>query len=166
MVIGAQPAPHLAVLGYCGPMTLERTFELRIPGTPAELLAPERVFGGRPPFRDLRREGQHLVGELVAYTPLMGDLRFPFRSRLHPEAEDRALLVALSPADEPPAFWAELAGEGKAEGGALAYTIRVRLHAQLPEGEKWGGKALRRMAEAAFERTISRALENLGSVRR
>jgi hypothetical protein len=150
-------------------MTLERTFELRIPGTPAQLLAPERVFGGRPPFRDLRREGEHLVGELVAYTPLMGDLRFPFRSRLHSQAEGRASLVALIPGDsraaqpssEPPAFWAELSGEGVVVGEALAYTITVRLHAQLPEGEKWGGKALRRMAEAAFQRTISRALETL-----
>ena len=142
-------------------MTLERTFELHIPGTPAELLAPERVFGGRPPFGELRREGEHLLGELVAYTPLMGDLRFPFRSRLHPEGEGRALLVALLPANEPPAFWAELSGEGAVAGETLAYTITVRLHARLPEGEKWGGKALRRMAEAAFERTISRALEHL-----
>lgn len=150
-------------------MTLERTFELRIPGTPAELLAPERVFGGRPPFGELRREGEHLLGELVTYTPLMGDLRFPFCSRLHPEGEGRALLVAESPGNhrvahapsEPRAFWAELSGEGAVVGETLAYTITVRLHARLPEGEKWGGKALRRMAEAAFERTISRALEHL-----
>lgn len=145
-------------------MTLERTFELRIPGTPAELLTPERVFGGRPPFRDLRREGEYLMGELVTYTPLIGDLRFPFRSRLQAEAEGRASLVALFPGDEGgelPAFWAELSGEGTAVEDALAYTITVRLHAQLPEGEKWGGKALRRMAEAAFQRTISRALETL-----
>jgi hypothetical protein len=104
------------------------------------------------------------MGELVTYTPLIGDLRFPFRSRLQAEAEGRASLVALFPGDEggePPAFWAELSGEGTAVGDALAYTITVRLHAQLPEGEKWGGKALRRMAEAAFQRTISRALETL-----
>ncbi|PZA08789.1 MULTISPECIES: DUF3809 domain-containing protein [unclassified Meiothermus] len=143
-------------------MTLERTFELRIPGSPAELLAPERVFGERPPFQGLHREGEHLVGELVAYTPLMGELRFPFRSHLQAEDAEHASLTAL-PLDEgaPPAFWAELSGEGTAVGGALAYTITVRLHARLPEGEKWGGKALRRMAEAAFQRTISRALEAL-----
>ncbi len=146
-------------------MTLEKTFQLLLPEPPAHLLEPERVFGGKPPFGRLERWGTQLSGELRAEIPLLGEIKFPFRSRIVQEEEGLARLMAWPqmPADSEPQFWAELSGLGQIVAGGIQYTLNLRIHARLPEGEKWGGKALRRMAEAAFERTVSRTLEQLGS---
>ncbi|MER3483168.1 MAG: DUF3809 domain-containing protein [Meiothermus sp.] len=167
-------------------MTLEKNFQLTLPEPPEHLLKPERVFGGRPPFGRLERQGSQLRGELVAEVPLLGEIHFPFQSRIDAQEEGRAYLLADSPTltlDQPramdppssppspadqqraepadPRFWAELEGEGWAVEDGICYKLRLRIHAEIPQGEKWGGKALRRMAEAAFERTVSRALEGL-----
>ncbi len=141
-------------------MRLEQPFEfaLRVGEEDARalLFAPERVFAGLPGLRDLARQGPLLSGRLCGEALLFGQVCFPFQSRL--EGEDRARLVPLPLAE---AFWAELAGEGEAQGNTLRYRGRLVLHARLPEGEKWGGRALRRMAETALERTLRRALAAL-----
>ncbi|WP_018466496.1 DUF3809 family protein [Calidithermus timidus] len=140
-------------------MNIERTFELSLPGDEALLHSPEKVFGGRSPFEAMSREGLRLRGALVADVPLLGELRFPFESELVLGA-GLAQLEPILPSPIPD-YWAEIAGEGRVQGEKLRYEITVRLHAEVPPGDKWGGKALRRMAEAAFERTLSRALSQL-----
>jgi hypothetical protein len=141
-------------------MILERSFSLDLPGTTHDLFHPEQVFAGRGPFDTLSLQADHLEGILVAEAPLIGEIQMPFESRLIPLGEDRARLEAL-PLGPPPAFWAELSGEGEARDGKLHYRLHLRLHAALPQGEKWGGKALRKMAEAAFERQMGRAIQSL-----
>lgn len=140
-------------------MNIERTFGLSIPGDEALLHAPEKVFGGRSPFEAMSREGLRLRGALTADVPLLGQLRFPFESELI-LGDGLAQLEPVLPSPIPD-YWAEIAGEGRVEGDKLHYRITVRLHAEVPPGDKWGGRALRRMAEAAFERTLSRALSQL-----
>jgi hypothetical protein len=144
-------------------MTLEKHFHLTLLEPTEHLLEPERVFGGRAPFGRLERQEDVLGGELVAEIPLLGEIHFPFKSRIVIEGADTARLEPLPL--EHGGFWAELAGGGRAAGGRIAYDLELRVHAALPEGEKWGGKALRRMAEVAFERTVTRTLEALGKAR-
>lgn len=141
-------------------MIFEKSFQLRLPESPEHLLTPERVFAGKAPFAGLERRGQQLWGYLLADIPLLGEIRFPFRSRIDLQGEGVAHLEAL-PLEPVPDFWAELSGEGAVVAGNIHYRLNLRIHAHLPEGEKWGGKALRRMAEAAFERVVKRTLEQL-----
>lgn len=140
-------------------MVLEKSFNLRLAEPPEHLLQPERVFGGKPPFGELTRQDTTLRGYLVAEAPLFGEIQFPFQSRIHPQGL-AARLEAL-PLPEPPAFWAELEGQGEVVEGGLAYRLTLRIHATLPQGEKWGGRALGRLAEAAFERNVERVLQQL-----
>lgn len=140
-------------------MVLEKSFRLHRAAPPEHLLQPERVFAGKPPFGELTRQGALLQGYLVAEVPLWGEVQLPFRSRIHPQGP-RAYLEALPLAD-PPAFWAELEGEGQAVEGGLDYRLTLRLHATWPQGEKWGGRALERLAAAAFERSVERVLQGL-----
>ncbi|MCL6527451.1 MAG: DUF3809 domain-containing protein [Thermaceae bacterium] len=144
-------------------MILEKRLHLRLAVPPEHLLEPEQVFAGRPPFGRLERNGELLEGELVAEIPLLGDIHFPFRSRIVVEGEGSARLEPVPM--EHGEFWVELAGAGRVMEGTIAYDLELRVHAGLPEGEKWGGRALRRMAEAAFERNLNRALEELGEAR-
>jgi hypothetical protein len=141
-------------------MTLEHAFSLTLPGTVEDLLKPEAVFAGRGPFGKLVRHGEELHGTLVAEAPLIGEIEMPFRSRLVQLGENRAQLEALA-GESPLSFWAELWGQGEAKQGQLHYRLNLRIHAQLPAGDKWGGQALRKMAEAAFERQIDKALREL-----
>lgn len=141
-------------------MTLEHSFSLELPGSPGDLFHPEQVFAGRGPFEQLTLSADRLEGTLIAEAPLLGEIQMPFQSRLIRPGEDRARLEAM-PLEPPPAFWAELSGEGEARGGKLHYQLNLRIHVHLPEGEKWGGKALRKMAEAAFQRQISKTLQML-----
>jgi len=143
-------------------MRFERPFAFSLKAPPGQaqalLTAPERVFADLPGLRNLAREGFLITGRLCGEALLFGEVCFPFRSRL--ETGDRVRLVPLPLAE---AFWAELAGEGEVRGDTLVYQGTLTLHAHLPEGEKWGGRAFRRMVEAALERTLRRALETLPS---
>ncbi len=146
-------------------MVLEREIELKVPfnGSPREakarLFAPEAVFAPVSVLKDLRRDGEVVEGRLSASVALFGEVGFPFRSRLRADGE-AAVLEAL-PLEEP--FWAELSGRGEARERHLHYRVRLRVHADLPDGEKWGGRAFKRLAEATFQRTLERALAQLAA---
>ncbi|WP_299427555.1 DUF3809 family protein [uncultured Meiothermus sp.] len=140
-------------------MVLEKSFQLRLVEPPEHLLTPERVFAGKPPFGKLTRQDTTLLGYLVAEAPLFGEIHFPFHSRIRSQG-NTARLEAL-PLDDPSAFWAELEGSGEVVGGGIDYQLTLRIHATLPRGEKWGGRALGRLAEVAFERNVERVLERL-----
>ncbi|MCL4455578.1 MAG: DUF3809 domain-containing protein [Deinococcus sp.] len=148
-------------------MILEKSFELTRPGKAQDLLRPDKIFAGIPVFDQLGLERGLLAGTLVAQAPLFGQVRFPFESRLAQVGagdDGPGLKVQLSAQalDPVPSFWAELSGHGSVTEESLLYQVHLKLHVDLPEGEKWGGRALRRMAEASFERTLARTLLNLG----
>jgi len=142
-------------------MELEHRFAFRLAAPPEKardlLFAPERVFSALPGLEGLKREGDRFKGRLCGEAPIFGKVCFPFESRLH--GRERAELEPIPLEAE--SFWAELGGVGEAERGELRYRVRLVLHAHLPAGEKWGGRALRRMVEAALARNLSRVLASL-----
>ncbi len=144
-------------------MELRHRFAFALAAPPKEaprlLLAPERVFAALPGIKGLKREGSRLFGELCGEAPFFGEVCFPFESELKPENEARARLVPRPLAER--RFWAELGGVGELLGNELSYRVQLVLHAELPEGEKWGGRAFRRMVEAALSRHLARALAAL-----
>ncbi len=142
-------------------MDLEHRFAFRLAAPPDKardlLFAPERVFSPLPGLEGLQREGDRFRGRLCGEAPIFGKICFPFESRLF--GREKAELDPIPLEKEP--FWAELGGVGEAEGSELYYRIRLVLHAHLPAGEKWGGRALRRMVEAALARNLARVLASL-----
>ena len=134
-------------------------FALRAPEDQARalLFSPERVFAALPGLEGLERKGNRLLGRLCGEAPIFGRICFPFESLL--SGEDRATLAPIPLPNE--RFWAELEGVGEAQGNELAFRVRLVLHAELPAGEKWGGRALRRMAEAALRHNLKRVLASL-----
>ncbi|HGY09753.1 MAG TPA: DUF3809 domain-containing protein [Oceanithermus profundus] len=141
-------------------MELEREIafclEAASPEEARELLAqPDRALARLEAFEDLKLQGDVLQGALAATVALLGKVRFPFRSRFAP-GEAGARLEALAP--EAGELSARLSGRSWLEGSRVCYDARVRLCARLPEGEKWGGRAFRKMAEAAFARALERTL--------
>ncbi|WP_456476239.1 DUF3809 family protein [Oceanithermus sp.] len=145
-------------------MRLERDVAFRLETASEEearklLVSPQRALAQLPVFQDLRLEGAVLSGALVAPFAMLGEVRFPFRARFTGGREE-ARLEPL-PLSEPGDLRAELAGEARREGAGVTYRARIVLHILLPEGEKWGGRAFKKMAEAAFARTLARTLERL-----
>ncbi len=144
-------------------MELEHRFSFAFAAPPARapelLFSPERVFAALPGIRGLERRGSRLFGELCGEAPFFGQVCFPFESELAVDGERRARLRPVRLPEK--RFWAELGGVGELKDGELRYRLQLVLHAELPEGEKWGGRAFRRMVEAALSRHLSRALSAL-----
>ncbi len=142
-------------------MELEHHFAFRLVAPPEKardlLFAPERVFSALPGLEGLQRQGDRFKGRLCGEAPIFGRVCFPFESRLR--GRERAELEPIPLERE--SFWAELGGVGEAERDELRYRVRLVLHARLPAGEKWGGRALRRLVEAALRRNLTRALAAL-----
>jgi len=148
-------------------MRLEREIEFRLQTRSEEeaqrlLASPLEALGRLQVFRDLSLEGNELSGALVAPFAILGEVRFPFRARFRSAGSD-AWLEPLPPDDPASDLWAELEGQARRERADVAYRARIALHIHLPEGEKWGGKAFRKLAEAAFTRTLTRTLDLLGN---
>ncbi len=113
-------------------------------------------------FRDLELKGGVLSGFMAAPFAIVGEVRFPFRSRFRLEAEAGTLTPIAADEATSSDTSAELGGRARLEGDRVCFQAELLLRLNLPEGEKWGGRAFRKMAEAAFERTLSRTLHDLG----
>ncbi|WP_456412892.1 DUF3809 family protein [Oceanithermus profundus] len=124
----------------------------------ALLERPQEALGRLAVFRDLELSGDELRGALVAPFALLGEVRFPFRARFTTRGETASLEPLDPGADD---LAAELSGRARREGSQVCYRARVRLRVRLPEGEKWGGRAFKKMAEAAFARTLERTLADV-----
>jgi hypothetical protein len=122
------------------------------------LARPDEALRRIPVFRNLRLEGDELQGQLTAAFALLGEVHFPFRSRFT-LAGAEAGLEDLDPG--PHELRARLNGRARLEAHRVCYRARVHLEVRLPEGEKWGGRVFKKMAEAAFERTLERTLAGL-----
>jgi len=137
-------------------MRLVKTFSFAIESKDPRslLLAPERVFSALPVIKNLRRQKNLLLGELCGEFAIFGRLCFPFESELF-ATEKRAVLKPRPLAGD---YWAELGGVAEAEGEVVNYRVDLALNAELAAGDKWGGRALLRMAEAVFAHHLNRAL--------
>ncbi|WP_457630655.1 DUF3809 family protein [Oceanithermus sp.] len=145
-------------------MRLERRVKFCLQAADADeagrlLAAPQLALARLRVFRDLELEDGVLSGALAAPFVLIGEVRFPFRSRFL-LGERTAELTPL-PLESEAESAAELAGTAELAGDRVCYQADVALQLSLPEGEKWGGRAFRKMAEAAFERTLARTLNEL-----
>ena len=145
-------------------MRLERLIECCLPaespeGARALLADPAAALGRLRVFRDLELSGDVLQGSLAAPFALVGEVRFPFSSRFE-LAGDSARLTALPPPEAGDTA-AELDGLARLDGVRVCYRAEVALELALPQGEKWGGRAFHKMAEAAFERVLARTLNEL-----
>lgn len=115
-------------------------------------------------FRDLKLESGVLSGYLTAPFALIGEVRFPFSSRFDAVADTAELLPIEPAANAERDTVAFLGGKARLQGDRVCYQAELTLELNLPEGQKWGGRAFRKMAEAAFERTLSHTLRELNSL--
>lgn len=148
-------------------MRLERTLNFCLQASnPQEarrwLQDPTLALSKISVFRDLSLKDGVLSGSLVAPFAIVGEVRFPFRSYFNPDDDFAVLTPAELDSDGSGETLAQLGGRARLDGDRVCYQAELRLHLNWPEGEKWGGRAFRKMAEAAFERTLSRTLRELG----
>lgn len=117
----------------------------------ASFLADLQVVASAPPV---------VTATLPVNAALFGQRELPFRSALHlTDAGARLRGLPLEP-DGP--GWAEVSGEARVRpadaGGSLVdYHFALTIHLDLPEPEKWGGRALLKMIEF----TARSVLENV-----
>lgn len=90
---------------------------------------------------------------------LFGQQRLPFTSELLATPSGARLRGLPLPEARP--GWAEVSGEALVTplpgGSRVRYDFRIAIHLDLPEPEKWGGRALLKM----IEYTAARVLENI-----
>lgn len=89
---------------------------------------------------------------------LFGQQRLPFESVLVPTPQG-AQLRALPLIDVRPG-WAEVAGEAHVDtapgGSRVTYTFDIAIQLELPEPERWGGRALLKMIEFTAGKVLER----------
>ena len=89
---------------------------------------------------------------------LFGQQRLPFESVLVPEARG-ARLRPLPLVDVRPG-WAEVAGAASVatapDGSSVTYEFDIAIHLELPEPDRWGGRALLKMIEYTAGRVLER----------
>jgi hypothetical protein len=90
--------------------------------------------------------------ELLFAVPMLGELVFPFQSRLEPTAQGAKLHALTLPSKT----WAGISGVGTALSGELHYSLEVDIHIDMPAGEKWGGMAFRKMVDLTAQKSLER----------
>ena len=89
---------------------------------------------------------------------LFGQQTLSFQSLLEPTPRG-ARLVAL-PFEEDKMGWAEVAGEATVyplpHGTRVTYHFDITIHLDLPEPEKWGGRALTKMIQFTAQQVLER----------
>jgi hypothetical protein len=146
-------------------LEVERDFNLPYPGdavAAAAFLRDVKKSLSRVHFiRNLRVDGDVVRADLRVEVPFIGEQLLDFESHLVLREDGADLL----PTTREGRAWAEVSGVGRArpEGSAasISYHLRVVVHLELPAGEKWGGRAFIRMAEATASRTLERVTEDL-----
>ena len=89
---------------------------------------------------------------------LFGQRTLPFRSELTRTPRGAMLRGCELPAAQP--GWAEVAGEAEVtpglSGSLVAYRFAIAIHLDLPEPERWGGRALTKMIEYTAATVLGR----------
>ena len=92
---------------------------------------------------------------------LFGQQRLRFRSQLE-RTPDGGRLHGEDLDDAP--GWARVCGTGVVvptpTGSRLEYTFDFTIHVALPEGERWGGRALLKMIEVVADNVLRRVTES------
>lgn len=109
---------------------------------------------------ELRHDDGLVSAELPVNAALFGQQRLRFRSRLD-TTPTGARLEGLE-LDEVPG-WARVSGEARVvplpNGSRLDYRFDIEIHLDLPEPERWGGRALVKMIEVTADRVLQRVCE-------
>jgi len=104
---------------------------------------------------------QHVQASIVVNAALFGERALSFQSYVRPTAKG-ATLEAL-PFDEPKLGWAEVSGDAVVyplpQGSRIRYHFDITIHLDLPEAEKWGGRALSKMIHFTAQRTLERIVD-------
>jgi Tfp pilus assembly protein PilO len=99
---------------------------------------------------------QRLRAEIPVDVPLLGHYDLTFASELVPTARG-ASLQALPVSGRK--GWAQVSGEAEVAalpgGSRVRYLLAVTLHVDLPEPERWGGRALLKMVELTAQRVVA-----------
>lgn len=111
---------------------------------------------------DVQTALQHVQASIVVNAALFGERALSFQSYVRPTAKG-ALLEAL-PFDEPKLGWAEVSGDATVhplpQGSRIRYHFDITIHLDLPEAEKWGGRALSKMIHFTAQRTLERIVSD------
>ena len=104
---------------------------------------------------------QHLRASIAVNAALFGQHDLSFESIVHPEAQGAWLEPQVL--SEKALGWAEVGGrarvQGLAQGSHVSYDFDITIHLDLPEPEKWGGRALLKMIHFTAERVLSTITE-------
>ncbi len=148
------------------------TFDLDL--APAEAVAfvrdVRRSLAKAAFIRDMQvltvAELTHVRAVLPVNAAFFGQQELTFESVLSHAA--RGAVLSPLPITEPQLGWAEVAGRaevqglevpGLANGSRVVYDFDITIHLNLPEPEKWGGRALLKMVHF----TAQRVLENIAA---
>lgn len=106
-------------------------------------------------------ELRHVRAVLPVNAAFFGQQELTFESVLSPTV--RGAELSPLPLSEPRLGWAEVAGRAEVQplpsGSRVLYDFDITIHLNLPEPEKWGGRALLKMIHF----TAQRVLENIAA---
>ena len=106
-------------------------------------------------------ELQHVRARLPVNAAFFGQQELVFESVLEPLP--RGASLSPLPFSEVHLGWAEVAGRADVQplpsGSRIVYDFDITIHLNLPEPEKWGGRALMKMIHF----TAQRVLENIAA---
>lgn len=104
---------------------------------------------------------KHVRAVLPVNAAFFGQQELTFESTLQPTVKGAEL--SPLPLSEPRLGWAEVAGRAEVQplpsGSRVVYDFDITIHLNLPEPEKWGGRALLKMIHF----TAQRVLENIAA---
>ncbi|ADI14312.1 DUF3809 domain-containing protein [Truepera radiovictrix] len=101
-------------------------------------------------------ELQHVRASIPINAALFGQRELSFESVAKPEP--RGATLSPLPFSEPRLGWAEVAGRAAVSplpsGSRVTYDFDITIHLDLPEPEKWGGRALLKMIHFTAQRVL------------
>jgi len=101
-------------------------------------------------------EMQHVRASIPINAALFGQHDLSFESVLKPTA--RGAVLEPLPFSEPRMGWAEVAGEAEVHplpaGSRAVYRFDITIHLDLPQPERWGGRALLKMIHFTAQRVL------------
>ncbi len=98
----------------------------------------------------------HVRASIPINAALFGQHELSFESVAEPSF--RGATLSPLPFSEPRLGWAEVAGRASVSplpsGSRVVYDFDITIHLELPEPEKWGGRALLKMIHFTAERVL------------
>lgn len=130
---------------------------LQVSDVPADIVPADIASA-----EDTQSALQHVQASIVVNAALFGEQALSFQSYVRPKAKG-ATLEAL-PFSEPKLGWAEVSGDATVyplpQGSRIRYRFDITIHLDLPEAEKWGGRALSKMIHFTAQRTLERIVSD------